>query len=166
MIEPINKLNKESKVWVFISNRIINESEQSSINNEITTFLIDWTAHNKALFSAFEIKDSILLMVAVDESMTNASGCSIDKLFHFVRELGVKYVVNFFDRLQVVYKTSSGVDIVKTNNLDKLIEQEIILRSTLMLNPLVSNLREYEQNIWIPFSESWLKDHFSIAKSN
>jgi hypothetical protein len=159
MIKPINELSTEAKVWIFQANRFVSISEQNELTNEIDVFLNSWTAHNVDLLAASAIMHNLILVVAVDEAITGASGCSIDKLFRFVKQMELKYKVQFFDRMRVAYLQSNIVAEASVRDFEILITENVVDENTLVLNPLIQDLKSVRQSLFIPLKESWLNSY-------
>ena len=156
MFKPISELSEESKVWMFQANRFISVAEQHNITNDVTDFLNTWTAHNVDLLAASVILHDLLLVVAVEEAVAGASGCSIDKLFRFVKQLEGKYGIQFFDRMRVAYKLNENIAESSVSDFEKLIEENLVSESTLVLNTLLQDLKSVRQHLFIPLKKSWL----------
>jgi len=54
------------------------------------------------------LKQAVLVLIA-DERAVKASGCSIDKINHWVRSLGESMGIDFFDRFNVLVENEDGV---------------------------------------------------------
>jgi hypothetical protein len=87
---------------MYLSDRPFSNDEVSSITQELNKFMLSWSAHNKKLKSSGAILFNQMLLVVVDEDFEHASGCSIDSSVRFVKEMGVKYKVDFFNRMFVL----------------------------------------------------------------
>jgi hypothetical protein len=87
---------------MYLSDRPFSNDEVSSITQELNKFMLSWSAHNKKLKSSGAILLNQMLLVVVDEDFEHASGCSIDSSVRFVKEMGVKYKVDFFNRMFVL----------------------------------------------------------------
>jgi hypothetical protein len=92
----------QSRLWMYLSDRPFSNDEVSSIAQELNKFMLSWSAHNKKLKSSGGILFNQMLLVVVDEDFEHASGCSIDSSVRFVKEMGVKYKVDFFNRMFVL----------------------------------------------------------------
>lgn len=92
----------QSRLWMYLSDRPFSNDEVSSITQELNKFMLSWSAHNKKLKSSGAILFNQMLLVVVDEDFEHASGCSIDSSVRFVKEMGVKYKVDFFNRMFVL----------------------------------------------------------------
>jgi len=159
MIKPISELSEESKVWMFQANRLLSVSDQQNIAIDVADFLNTWTAHNVDLLAASVLLHDLVLVVAVEEAVTGASGCSIDKLFRFVKQLEVKYDVHFFDRMRVAYKLKDDIAESSVADFKKLIEENLVSENTLVLNTLSQDLKSVRHHLFIPLKESWLNTY-------
>ena len=98
------------------------------------------------------------LIIAVENSKNEISGCSIDTITRFVKNLGLKYNLSFFDRLIVKYKKNNE-DIKSTslNEFKTICKTKMIDDDITVFNNLVKNIDELE-NIWeTNIHNSWLK---------
>jgi len=159
MIKPISELSEESKVWMFQANRFITVPEQKNITADLAGFLNTWTAHNVDLLAASVLLHDLVLVVAVEEVIAGASGCSIDKLFRFVKELEVKYGLQFFDRMRVAYKLNENIGESSVADFEKLIEENLVSESTLVLNTLLQDLKSVKHHLFLPLKETWLNKY-------
>ena len=67
-----------SRIWIYQSDRDLNESEISIINDKTTTFLDSWQAHGKDLECSYSIISRRFIVIAVNENINPIGGCSID----------------------------------------------------------------------------------------
>jgi hypothetical protein len=75
----MNTFSPDSKVWIYQSNRVFTEAENKLILDKATSFISDWTAHGKLLKASINSYYNRFLVLMVDETQANASGCGIDK---------------------------------------------------------------------------------------
>src|SRR5688572_29726568 len=99
----IEKMPDDSRVWVYQSNRPLEETEEKEVLEKISVFLSGWAAHGEELKAGASIFYHRYVIIAADEAQVTASGCSIDKLVHFLKDLGVSMNVDFFNRLLTGY---------------------------------------------------------------
>ena len=117
MIIPFSKIDKSSRVWVYQSNRKFTDHELIEINESIIDFLNDWTAHGAHLQSAFQIKYNRFIIIALNESSVEATGCSIDKCVHFIQKLEIQYNIDLLDKMNISFKQGDNV-VWKENGKD------------------------------------------------
>lgn len=150
------EFSKNSKVWVYQSNRFFNPEEVARLETFLNSFAKEWTAHKKELVAKAMLIHNLFVVLMVDESMNAASGCSIDKSVHFLKFLQDEFKVDFFDRFRVAYRNEEG-EVVTCDKIafEKLIFEGIIQSDTIVFNNLVKTLDEFENHWEAPFKESW-----------
>ena len=78
----------DARLWVFVGDRTMSATEISWLNESLTRFVSSWQTHGKALDAVgFVLHDAAIAIVA-NEHAVKASGCSMDKINHFVKEAG------------------------------------------------------------------------------
>lgn len=157
MLIPFNTLPKDARIWIFPSNRILNTSEVKYINAKCVTFLQSWTAHKLDLDAAFSIIDNAFLIISVNEKITGASGCSIDKLHQFVKELGNELSLSFLDRLNVTLQVDNGdTCILPLKEVEKKIQKAEITGDTKVYDITLLNIEDLQTKFNVPLSTTWL----------
>jgi hypothetical protein len=158
MYIPFSEIAKDSRLWVFITNRKFTKEEEVDFNMQLEKFLTSWTAHKLELKTSAKIIDGMVVCIAVDESMAGASGCSIDKLHHFIIEFQKASNILLLDRMRVVFRDQFGV--LENAKLDDFIEKVKvgeITKDTIVINAQAVSL---VQPIEIKASETWLAKYF------
>jgi hypothetical protein len=151
-----NNFSDQTRIWVYPISRQLNEQEVFSVEQQCNHFCADWTAHNHALKAKAEVFESRWLFLLVDESLSGASGCSIDKSVHFLEQLGSQMQVDFFDRMQFGWLDAAGnVCFGNLTDAKEAVDKGEITFDTLMLNSLVSTKKEYDEKWQVPFGKSW-----------
>ena len=158
MYVNFNDLKKNSKVWVFQSSSEIPKLSLENISNDSKDFLDQLNSHGRNLKSSFKLIYNHFLIIAVENIKNEISGCSIDTITRFVKNLELKYNLSFFDRLIVKYKKNN--DDIKSTSLNEfktICKTKLIDDDTIVFNNLVKNIDELE-NIWeTNIHNSWLK---------
>ena len=146
-----------SKVWIYQSSRRFTQEEEDRIQTAAEEFVDSWTAHQAGLKAGVKIMYHHFLIIAVDESYNNASGCSIDKQVHFVQSQGSKFNIDFFNRMNIVCKLSgSEFLLTPVSNIEKLLHDGSISSDTITFNNLVDNLRDFSTGWEVKISDSWI----------
>ena len=60
MTLPFNEMPANSRIWIYQSDRKLNDSELDQIKLKLIDFLKNWTAHGDDLKSSFEIRLSLI----------------------------------------------------------------------------------------------------------
>lgn len=155
-------MNHHARVWIYQSNRSFNSTELTELQAILTEFTKNWTAHNQELKASFEIKYGRFIVLIVDESHAGASGCSIDKSVHLMKQIEQRFEVDLFDRFHTAWKQNDEVKSAPRENFEQLIKEGVIGSETIVYNNLVPNYGEYLNNWEIPFKNSWHAKVFKV----
>lgn len=145
-----------NRVWIYQADRFLSEAEVSQIDELAQNFLASWTAHGSALAGKASMVDGLFLVLEVNEEVTGVTGCSIDKSVHFIKSLGEKFNINFFDRMRVAYHDLDGkLKLSSREEFQDLVNSDDFSPDTIVYNNLIQNSEELTTNWKIPFSQSW-----------
>ena len=150
------EISDESRLWIHQINRELDKSEQEELINKTEAFLEEWTAHGNGLKAAVKIIDGRLLIIAADESYSGASGCSIDSLVAFLRNVQLELGIDLFSRQNIFYQREGKLyemDLHLFKN--KVAENEIPL-NTLIYNTTILKKSQMEQDLLQRIEDSWL----------
>jgi hypothetical protein len=126
MIVSFDKLPEESRVWIYQSNRIFTAAELDFINANANDFLNQWTAHGANLQAAIDIPYDRFLVIALNESLQSASGCSIDSSVRFIQNLEKQLSVILLDKMNVTYRTSNKIEYISLKDFRKMAKKKSI----------------------------------------
>lgn len=101
-------LPDSARVWCFGASRPPAGRETAALLDSMHDFVERWTAHARDLAAGIDWRDQRFLLVAVDETATGASGCSIDALHRQLRELEASLGLDLLDSTPVWYRDRSG----------------------------------------------------------
>lgn len=145
-----------SKVWVYQANRFFTEEEEISICEKAVEFVKSWASHGSKLKADFTLRHHLFLIFSVDENQHEASGCSIDKSVHFIKEIENAFKVNFFDRTLLAYfDTSEKIRLVPLSQIKEVYQKHELNSNSLVFNNLPENLEKLRADWVIPMSKSW-----------
>lgn len=97
-------------------------------------------------------------MVKVNEEVTGASGCSIDKLTRFVKETEQAFRVELMNRLLVAHQNGENIEITHASKIKELLNQGTVTENTIVYNTSLANdseLMDWEQ----PLKNTWLNKY-------
>ena len=158
MLVDFKLLSDSSKLWVFQSDKIISPSNQKILINEISPFLTNWSSHGAEIKSSFEIRYDLFLIISVDEEINSASGCSIDKLTNFIIQISNEIGVDFFNRLNVAYKSDSEkINLRSLSDFKTLISEGKINEESIVFNNLIKTKKDYIKQWEVQLKNSWHK---------
>jgi len=155
MLVDFNTLPEESRVWIYQANRSFSESELSELEEKLNVFIEAWTAHGKDLQSGYKIVYKRFIVIALNQNLNNATGCSIDASVHFIQELEKEYNVDLMDKMNVSYKQGEFIAFKTLLDFKKMAKDKAVSKNTIVFNNLVNNIAEFNENWEVPASESW-----------
>ena len=155
MYIPFENLPEESKVWIYQSSRKFSDDEVVAIEKDLIEFLTNWSAHGTLLESSFQIKYNRFIIIAVNQEVHAATGCSIDSSVSFIQNLEQKYSVDLLDKMNVAFKQGEFVTYKTLLDFKKLAKDKSVSENTIVFNNLVNTIEEFNEGWEIPASESW-----------
>src|ERR1041384_3105531 len=87
MLVPFSDLPGSSRIWIFGSDKPLNGAVVDTLLAEVDSYLDQWKAHGFPLKAAREWRDNRFLIIGIDPTVKQASGCSIDGLFRSLQLL-------------------------------------------------------------------------------
>ena len=155
MLVEFKSLPETARVWIYQCNRSFTDQELIEVREELDDFVTKWTAHGADLKAGYEIRYKRFIILALDQSLNAASGCSIDASVHFIQELEKKYDVDLLDKMNVSYKQGEYVAYKPLIDFKKMAKQKAVSSKTIVFNNLVASIGEYLEHWEVPASESW-----------
>jgi len=154
----MTSLSPSSRVWIYASDKPFTEADVPAIRVQIKEFAQQWVSHNRQLRADADVLHNRFVVLMVDESQADASGCSIDKSVAFLKVLQAEYGVDLFNRMIFSYQDTSGqVYSVDRNTFARLYATEQINDDTLVFDPLVATKQDLDQTFVKKLSQSWHK---------
>jgi hypothetical protein len=156
MMVAFESLAGDSRIWVYQLDRKLKAQEEQMASDTIRTFCDQWLAHGAPLRASYKIFHGQLVVLSVDQKVTDASGCSIDGSVRTLKAIGEKLAVDFFDRTQVAFLIGGEVRLFGTKELKDAFASGIISADTLTFNPQVSAKNDLENSWIVPAGKTWL----------
>lgn len=155
MLVDFNTLPDESRVWIYQANRTFTEVELEEIETKLNTFVENWTAHGSDLQASYTIKYKRFIVLALNQNLNKATGCSIDASVHFIQGLEKEYNVDLMDKMNVSYKQGDFVAYKTLTDFRQMAKDRAVSKNTIVFNNLVNNIAEFKEYWEVPASESW-----------
>jgi hypothetical protein len=151
---PFEQLPDASRIWIFQSDRLIEDQLLAeTILVKTRTFIDQWTSHGKPLHAGAVLLHRLFLILAVDESVNPASGCSIDQAFRFIRDLGNQHGLSWLDRSKVVVQTAGRLHLLNLAELKSALHRGELSEARIF-NNLISQKGELTSRWLIPLQQS------------
>ncbi len=152
---------ESSKLLVFTADNALDAIASSSFLIRLNTFLSTWSSHGSQLEANSLLISNRVLFIAVDETQSMASGCSVDAFTNFMKSECASTGVDWFNRHQVLHRSPSDNDVFSdwmVNTLDdfiKLVKSGSLAENTQTLNTSLTTLKEGRASLIQTFQESW-----------
>ncbi|MEM5538587.1 ABC transporter ATPase [Olleya sp. AS48] len=155
MLVDFSTLPETSRVWIYQSNRSFSDTELEEIKAKLDIFIESWTAHGSDLKAGYDIRYKRFIILALDQEVNKATGCSIDASVTFIQQLEKEYNVDLLDKMNVSYKQGEFVAHKTLTDFRKMAKQKAVSKNTIVFNNLVTNIEELNESWEVPASESW-----------
>jgi hypothetical protein len=147
----------ETRIWVYQSNKPFPTDIIPQLKDAVNRFAQNWVSHNRQLRAHGDILHDRFILLAVDETSADASGCSIDKSVHFLKQLEKEMDVDLFDRMTFAWKEGDEIKTAGNETFAELFRQGKISPETLVFDNLVKTKGELEEKWLKPLNQSWHK---------
>ncbi len=155
MYTPFETLPDESKIWIYQSNRKLSDAEVAEIEEDLKAFIEEWSAHGTTLEASFLLKYNRFIILAVNQEVQQATGCSIDSSVVFIQQLESKYGIDLLDKMNVTYKQGEFLTHKSLLDFKRMAKEKAVSENTIVFNNLVNTIEEWKESWEVPASESW-----------
>ena len=162
MLIEFNKISSQSPIWIFQANKMVDAGSIKKIEDDTINFLNSWTSHDFEIKSSFKILYNLFLIISVESDFSRPSGCSIDKLINFVKEINKLHNIDFLNRLNISYRHEDMIEVVNITQFKKLILDGLISKDTIVFNNTIRNKGELNKNWETKALNSWHKKYFNV----
>ena len=162
MYISFEQIPQSARIWIYQANRALSDNEVSVIETTLEPAVTKWAAHGTALLASVKVLLNRFVIIALDESQFEASGCSIDASSRWFKELGTQLNVDFFDRSQA-YLDGNEIKTFSIFQPKKAIESGLISAETIVFvnNNNIHTLADLSTNWQVKASDSYLKRFFN-----
>lgn len=158
-LAPLERLPDGSRVWIFGTGREVSEAEAARLLESMGGFVADWAAHRRELRAGLDWRHGRFLHVAVDESATSASGCSIDALVGRLRELEAELDLPLVDTSPVWFRDPADPDRIRCVGREEFRDRArggSVDGETVVFDLTVDRLGAVRRGAWeLPAADSW-----------
>ena len=149
MLVSFNTIPEESRIWIYAAEQKFTNEQEEYILKSISDHLQNWKAHKLPLTAGATILESHFLIIGLDETKNEASGCSIDTLQNKIQNLEKDLSVSLMNRLNVFCKIDDKTQCISINKL-----AENTNKDTLFYDLTIQ--KKSELNSYLkPISEGW-----------
>lgn len=157
-LRALEELPDAARLWIFGADRRPDPRETARILDRTSEFLEGWTAHRSELVAGLDWRRHRFLLVALDESRTAASGCSIDDLMRRLGELERETGIGLTGTSAVWFRDPDDGRIrhVPRRGFRELAETGEVGPGTTVYDLTVDRLGDVRRGRWeLPAREAW-----------
>lgn len=154
----LSHLPDASRVWIYTSNLEFTPDQIIEIKCAGDAFVAQWQTHGKPLDAGFALVHNRFVLLAVNEKIGKASGCSIDTYIALVKDIELRLGLSLLDKLNLAYREANqNIAVLPLNAFKNEISIGNLNAQTLVFNNMIETLGEM-RNIWeVPLVNSWHK---------
>jgi hypothetical protein len=145
-----SELPDNARVWVFGSDKPLTGAVADSLLAEVDQYLDQWKAHGFPLRAAREWREDRFLVIGIDPTVEQASGCSIDGLFRALQNLQKTIGAQMVGGGRVFYRDSTGIQSVAREEFSSIAPSVESVFDTSVIR-----LDDWRARFEKPLSESW-----------
>lgn len=149
------QLSDTSRIWIYQAKEEIEPTILPKIKTELDRFVQQWVSHSNALRADATIHHNRFLILMVDESQAGASGCSIDKSVHFIKDLERQYDLNLFDRMTFTYEKDGQIYAADRDTFADLYKNGEINDDTIVFDNLIKTKGQMQTEWRKKLGDSW-----------
>ncbi len=149
-----------ARLWIYQISRALTEDEASFVRNTTEQFLGQWQAHGMDLKASYELRYNQFLIISVDETFSQASGCSIDSSVHLIQALEQKLNASFMTTSQVAFLVNDEISLFPFNGLREQVNKKVIQPETQVFDNTVKNLAEFREKWLVTSKQTWVNRFF------
>ncbi len=148
-------LGGNGRIWIYAADRALSATEAIEINRRLASFCKDWLAHGSRLAADFNIVYNQIVLLAVDEEVAEATGCSIDKATEIFKQIDEEFQLDLFNRMNLFFVQNEKLRVVKLVDVNKLYRSGLISEDTTFLDNSISTRVDLDERWQLPFKDSW-----------
>ena len=157
MFTEYKNLPNNARVWIYQSDREFTSEEIEIVSVKAVDFINQWTRHGDDLKGSFTFKYNQFLVLAVDESFSTISGCSIDSSVRFIQALEKELQLELMNKMNVTFKDNEHINLVKLADFQRYAKEQKVTLETIVFNNMVATKEDFENKWEVPARESWHK---------
>jgi len=161
-----SELSDAARIWIYGIERALSAEEVLVLDEHMSRFAIGWSSHDRPITTAWQVVHDRFLIIAVDETIVGVSGCSIDNMVRYIKDVEMIMGLNLLGTGgQVFYRDSSAlIHCVDRLSFTDLAKKGIVNQETIVFNNVIATLGEFRNGRWeVPMRKSWHIDVFGRA---
>jgi hypothetical protein len=142
----------DGPLWIFTMDQTLNVEQVEDLNRRFLTFFSEWNAHGNQVRAAHMLMENRILFVVADGSSCDVTGCSKDKLYHFLKAVGTSYGVDFFNRMLIPVWHRDELKVVHWNDIESMVDHNELENSASYVDATIASVAQFRSTGLKPIS--------------
>ncbi len=160
MYVDFKDLPETSRIWIYQSDKELEPKQIEDMRQVLKEFVDDWTRHGQDLKGSFDILHNHFIVIGVDESFNEVSGCSIDASTHVFKRFEEQFGIDLFNKLNTAFRSGNHINVVSLSDFQRFIREDRITRDTTVFNNMVQTKKDLIEAWEVPAEQSWHNRYF------
>lgn len=161
MYVEFQDLPDSSRIWIYQSNQEFSAEQIVKMETALKNFVEEWTRHGDDLKGSFTILHDHFIVLGVDESFKQVSGCSIDASTHIFKGFEEEFKLELFNKLNTAFRSGDHINIVPLQEFNRFAKERKIDETTTVFNNMIQTKRELAEAWEVPAAQSWHRRYFN-----
>ena len=166
MYVAFDQLPPGARVWIYQASRPLAPAEIAAVLPRLARFAEEWTSHGRALQAAGTVLHQQFLVLALDEGVAGASGCSIDASVRFVAQLEQLLGVEWLNKSRLAFWHDGAVRLLGRGELKAAVAAGTVGPTTEYFDNTLATKGELATAWPRPAGETWLARYFGQEEKN
>ncbi len=147
---------KESRVWIYQSNRAFSVTEEKEVNEILEKFIAGWNTHGNEVSGFGHLFFNHFIVFMADETKFGVSGCSTDSSIRLIKQIEKKFDMQLLDRLMPALLIENKIQVMTISAIRNALEENVISKNSIYFNNMVSDKKEFCEEWLLPLQQGWL----------
>lgn len=115
--EILPHMPDSSRIWLYLAEKPLTDTQAEAVREVLKQFATEWQAHGQSLAADAELWQNRLIILAVNESVQPATGCSIDSSYRLIKKLENELGIVLSNRMLAPVWKNQTLDVIPVRDL-------------------------------------------------
>jgi len=155
---PFDTLPAHARLWIYGASQ---QLDAAQLEPMLKTFATEWTAHRQELQASATVYNQYFILLAVNEEVNAASGCSIDQATRFMLDLGQRMGINLLERRRYYIRENLKIVCYEHDAFAQALRDQRLGPHTIVADTLINKMGDLA-SFWKPLGDSWHRRLFGL----
>jgi len=149
------EIPETGRIWIFSSEKPLDQNDQSKIREKLEPFLERWKSEGKLFQSGFEIRENRFLIVGGNDTGFSLSGCTMDALQKFISKIGEELGSDFTTVPRFCFRSGDEIKVLSQAQFKDEILKGVINKDTIVFDNTIIKVNELQNSFEKRLQDSW-----------